>query len=142
RGRDGRRGRARTDPRRDDRTCPQRADGRRRRAIRGGQGGPRRLLPLRVRLDRRGVRVGRRDPRREDRRDRGSAGAPRPGGGAPVRYALLIYTDQSQWSAMTPDEAAAARAESLPRWYSLFEELGKVDAGANRFELDSATEAK
>jgi hypothetical protein len=59
-----------------------------------------------------------------------------------MKYALLIYTDQAGWAAMTPDEAAAARAESLPRWYSLFEELGKADSTANGFELEGATDAK
>ena len=59
-----------------------------------------------------------------------------------MKYALLIYTDQAAWAAMTPDEAAAARTESLPRWYSLFEELGKADPTASGFELESATDAK
>ena len=59
-----------------------------------------------------------------------------------MKYALLIYADQAGWEAMTPDEAAAARAESLPRWYSLFEELGKVDSAANGIELEGATDAK
>ncbi len=59
-----------------------------------------------------------------------------------MKYALLIYTDQTAWADMSPDEAAAARAESLPQWYSLFEELGKVDATANGFELEAAAEAK
>ena len=59
-----------------------------------------------------------------------------------MKYALLIYADQAGWEAMTPDEAAAARAESLPRWYSLFEELGKVDSAANGFELEGASDAK
>jgi hypothetical protein len=59
-----------------------------------------------------------------------------------VKYGLLIYTDQTAWAGMTADEAAAARAESLPRWYSLFEELGKTDPGANGFELEDAASAK
>jgi hypothetical protein len=59
-----------------------------------------------------------------------------------MKYALLIYTDQTAWADMTPEEAAAARAESLPRWYSLFEELGKADPAAIGFELEGATEAK
>ena len=59
-----------------------------------------------------------------------------------MKYALLIYTDQTAWADMTPEEAATARAESLPRWYSLFEELGKADATATGFELEGAAEAK
>ena len=59
-----------------------------------------------------------------------------------MKYALLIYTDQTAWADMTPGEAAMARAESLPRWYSLFEELGKADPTANGFELEGAPDAK
>jgi hypothetical protein len=59
-----------------------------------------------------------------------------------MKYALLIYTDQTVWADMTPEEAAAARAESLPRWYSLFEELDKADSTATGFELEGAAEAK
>jgi hypothetical protein len=55
---------------------------------------------------------------------------------------MLVYTDQTAWASMTPEEAAAARADSLPRWYSLFEELGKVDPEATGFELEAATDAK
>ena len=59
-----------------------------------------------------------------------------------MKYALLIYTDQAGWANMSAEEAAAARAESLPRWYSLFEELGKTDSSANGFELEGASDAK
>jgi hypothetical protein len=59
-----------------------------------------------------------------------------------MKYALLIYADQSAWADMTTEEATTARAESLPRWYSLFEELGKADATATGFELEAATDAK
>ena len=59
-----------------------------------------------------------------------------------MKYALLIYNDQADWANMSAEEAAAARAESLPRWYSLFEELGKTDSSANGFELEGATDAK
>ena len=59
-----------------------------------------------------------------------------------MKYALLIYTDQADWANMSTEEAATARAESLPRWYSLFEELGKTDFSANGFELEGASDAK
>lgn len=59
-----------------------------------------------------------------------------------MRYALLIYADQSAWADIDPEEAAAARTESLPQWYSLFEELGKADSTASGFELESAADAK
>ncbi|MEP6892520.1 MAG: YciI family protein [Gaiellaceae bacterium] len=59
-----------------------------------------------------------------------------------MKYALLIYADQTAWENMAPDETATARAASLPRWYSLFEELGKADSTANGLELEGATDAK
>ena len=59
-----------------------------------------------------------------------------------MKYALLIYADQTAWESMTPEESAAARAASLPRWYSLFEELGKADATATGFELEGGSDAK
>jgi hypothetical protein len=59
-----------------------------------------------------------------------------------VKYALLIYADQTAWASMTPEEATAARTGSLPQWYSLFEELRKADPAANGFELDAASDAK
>jgi hypothetical protein len=59
-----------------------------------------------------------------------------------VRYALLIYADQSAWAALGEDEAAAIRARELPRWYTLFEELRKADPNASGLELEAATEAK
>jgi hypothetical protein len=59
-----------------------------------------------------------------------------------MKYALLIYTDQADWADMSAEEAAAARTESLPRWYSLFEEVGKADPSANGFELEGGADAK
>jgi hypothetical protein len=44
-----------------------------------------------------------------------------------VKYvALLTNTEEARvrWEAMSPEEAAAARAEEMPRWNALFEELG------------------
>jgi hypothetical protein len=40
--------------------------------------------------------------------------------------ALLTNTeeDRVRWAAMTPEEAAAARDQEIPRWNALFEELG------------------
>jgi len=32
--------------------------------------------------------------------------------------------DRVRWAAMSPEEAAAARAEEMPKWIALFEELG------------------
>ena len=59
-----------------------------------------------------------------------------------MKYALLVYADQSAFSSMTASEAAAAREASLPRWYALFEELGKVDANATGLELEAPAEAR
>ncbi len=59
-----------------------------------------------------------------------------------MKYALLIYSDQTAWSELTDDEAAAARAASMPRWFTLFEEMAKVDPDVSGKELAAATEAK
>jgi hypothetical protein len=59
-----------------------------------------------------------------------------------MRYALLVYADESQWASMSPEELAAARQASLPLWYSLFEELGKADPGVAGFELEGGSDAR
>jgi hypothetical protein len=59
-----------------------------------------------------------------------------------MRYALLIYSDQSAWDNYTEEEAARLREESLPAWYALFEELGKSDPDMTGYELEAASEAK
>jgi hypothetical protein len=59
-----------------------------------------------------------------------------------MRYALLVYSDQAAWAELTEEEAAAARAEAMPRWIALFEELGKADPGVVGRELAAASEAK
>ncbi len=59
-----------------------------------------------------------------------------------MRYALMIYSDQTAWADLSEEEAAAARAESMPRWLALFEELGKADPNMSGKELDAATDAK
>ena len=56
-----------------------------------------------------------------------------------MRYAALLTNhadDVAAWEAMSPEEAAAARAEEVPKWEALFGVLG---AG---FELDSPKTAK
>jgi hypothetical protein len=40
-----------------------------------------------------------------------------------MKYALLIYGDDSQWIDLPDDERAKLRAEEMPRWGALFEEL-------------------
>jgi len=59
-----------------------------------------------------------------------------------MKYALLVYTDQSSWEGLDEEEAARLRAESMPRWLALFEELGRVDPGMEGKELVAAREAK
>ena len=59
-----------------------------------------------------------------------------------MKYALLIHSDQSSWAGLDDDEAARLRAEAMPRWVALFEELGKADPNVSGYELDEATTAK
>ena len=59
-----------------------------------------------------------------------------------MKYALLVYGDQSSWEGVSDEEAARRRAESMPRWIALFEEMGKADPDVQGRELEAATEAK
>jgi hypothetical protein len=57
-------------------------------------------------------------------------------------YALLVYADQSPWLELTEEEAAAQRAEVMPRWITAFGEIAKADPNMKGIELESAAEAK
>lgn len=59
-----------------------------------------------------------------------------------MKYAMLVYSDQSSWDELSDDEAARVRAESMPRWITLFEEMGQADESMLGRELASAAEAK
>lgn len=59
-----------------------------------------------------------------------------------MKYALLIYGDDSAWVDLPDDEKAALRAEEMPQWISLFEELGKADPSVSGKELDGRDTAK
>jgi hypothetical protein len=59
-----------------------------------------------------------------------------------VKYALLVYGDQSDWEQLSEEEAAARRAESMPKWLALFDEMGKADPNVDGRELEAAREAK
>jgi hypothetical protein len=59
-----------------------------------------------------------------------------------MKYALLVYSDQSSWEGIDEEEAARRRAESMPRWLTLFEEMGKADPSSEGRELVAASEAK
>jgi len=59
-----------------------------------------------------------------------------------VKYAMLVYSDQSSWEGVDEEEAARRRAESMPRWVTLFEEMAKADPSSEGRELVAASEAK
>jgi len=59
-----------------------------------------------------------------------------------MRYALLVYSDQAAWADLSEEEAAALRAESMPGWISVFEEIGRADSSYAGRELAAASDAK
>ena len=59
-----------------------------------------------------------------------------------MKYAMLVYSDQSTWEGISEEEGARLRAESMPQWIALFEEIGKADPNVQGRELVSAAEAK
>jgi hypothetical protein len=59
-----------------------------------------------------------------------------------MKYAMLVYSDQSSWDELSEGEAEQQRAASMPRWVALFEEMGKADPSVQGRELASAAEAK
>jgi hypothetical protein len=59
-----------------------------------------------------------------------------------MRYALMVYGEQDPWFELSEKEATKAREKSLPRWYALFDELGKADPKFDGRELDDIRTAK
>lgn len=59
-----------------------------------------------------------------------------------MRYALLIYSNDSVWVDLPDEERARLRAEEMPRWNALFEELGKADPDVSGHELAARHDAK
>ena len=59
-----------------------------------------------------------------------------------MKYALLVYSDQSAWDGYSEEEAAKLREASLPAWYQCFEEMGKADPNMVGYELEAASDAK
>jgi hypothetical protein len=59
-----------------------------------------------------------------------------------MRYALLIYGDDSAWTDLPDEDKAKLRAEEMPRWISLFDELQKADSNVSGYELDGRGTAK
>jgi hypothetical protein len=62
-----------------------------------------------------------------------------------VKYAALLTSNADDivaWEKLSPEEAAAARAEEIPKWEALFGELGQTGVLGAGFELDSPATAK
>lgn len=59
-----------------------------------------------------------------------------------MKYALLIYGDDAQWDELSDDEKRNLRAEEMPRWIELFQELQKADPDVAGHELASRRTAK
>lgn len=59
-----------------------------------------------------------------------------------MNYALLIYGDDSAWVDLPDEEKMALRADEMPQWNSLFEELGKADPNVTGKELGGRYTAK
>ena len=59
-----------------------------------------------------------------------------------MKYALLIYSDQSEWADLSDEEKAERRSQEMPRWISAMEELGKADPGLTGYELEAGVTAK
>jgi len=59
-----------------------------------------------------------------------------------VNYALLIYDDDSSWIDLPTEERARLRAEEMPKWLALFEELGKADPNVSGKELSNRRSAQ
>jgi hypothetical protein len=55
---------------------------------------------------------------------------------------MLIYDDDAAWIDLPSDDKAALRAEAMPAWISLFEELGRADPGVSGKELANRHTAK
>lgn len=60
-----------------------------------------------------------------------------------MKYAALLFNttdDWERWEQLTPEEAAAARAEEVPKWEALFAHVGpRWQSG---FELGDRSDAK
>jgi hypothetical protein len=55
---------------------------------------------------------------------------------------MLIYSDDSEWVDLPDEDRAKLRAEEMPRWVSLFEELQNADQNVSGHELDGRSTAK
>jgi hypothetical protein len=59
-----------------------------------------------------------------------------------MKYAFLIYSDQSSWTDLSPEQRAEQRAQEMPKWISAMELLAKADPNMAGFELDEGGTAK
>ena len=59
-----------------------------------------------------------------------------------MKYAMLIYGDDSEWVDLPEEDKAKLRADEMPQWVALFEELGKADPNVSGYELDGRYTAK
>jgi len=59
-----------------------------------------------------------------------------------VKYALLIYDDDATWIDLPDEDKAKLRADEMPKWVALFEELGTADPKVSGKELDGRNTAK
>jgi len=59
-----------------------------------------------------------------------------------MKYAFLVYGDDSAWVDLSEEEQAELRAQEMPRWMTLFDELQKADPNLAGYELDGRDTAK
>ena len=59
-----------------------------------------------------------------------------------MKYAFLVYGDDSAWVDLSEEEQAELRAQEMPRWITLFDELQKADPNLAGYELDGRDTAK
>jgi hypothetical protein len=59
-----------------------------------------------------------------------------------MKYALLIYGDDAAWVDLSDEEKAELRAQEMPKWIALFDELQKADPNLTGHELDERDTAK
>ncbi len=59
-----------------------------------------------------------------------------------MKYAFLVYGDDSAWVDLSEEEQAELRSHEMPRWMTLFGELQKADPSLAGYELDGRDTAK
>jgi hypothetical protein len=59
-----------------------------------------------------------------------------------MKYALLIYDDDTAWANLSEEDKAAFRAAEMPRWAAAMEELQTADPKLAGYELDGRETAK